>query len=63
MRTGQGNWRDCAQRRVDGFTLVVANCSAVNCREWVHFDHECCSSRSGGPQCFGGKWDDVQYGV
>ena len=23
MRTGQENWRDCARRRVDGFTLVI----------------------------------------
>ena len=23
MRTGQGNWRDCARRRVDGLTLVI----------------------------------------
>ena len=23
MRIGQGNWRDCARRRVDGFTLVI----------------------------------------
>ena len=23
MRIGQGNWRDCARRRVDGFTLVT----------------------------------------
>ena len=23
MRTGQGNWKDCARRRVDGFTLYL----------------------------------------
>ena len=38
----QGNWRDCARRRVDGLILVIicwrrvvnkADCGAVNCRE------------------------------
>ena len=23
MRTGQGNWKDCARRHVDGFTLYL----------------------------------------
>ena len=43
--------------------IDAADCGAVNCREWVHLDHEGCSSRSGGPQCYGEIWDDVQSGV
>ena len=66
------NWRGCARRRVDGCILgssvgdvVVdtAGCGGVNSREWVHLDHEGCSSRSGDSQCHGGIWADARSGT
>ena len=72
MRTGRGTggtaldavWMDLLWRSFAGDVFVdTADCDAVNCRELVYLDHEGCSSRSGGPQCFGEIWDDVQCGV
>ena len=66
----QGNWRDCARRRVDGFTCgdhLLETCSSTQqivalstaASEYISIP-SCAAHAPGGPQCCGVIWVDVQ---